>query len=69
MCNLDGHHPRAVAEHLASQAIFAWDGNYYALGIMQRLGLEEHGALRLGMAHYNTIEEIDRVLASLERLE
>lgn len=69
ICNLDGHNPRAVAEHLASQAIFAWDGNYYALGIMERLGLEEHGgALRLGMAHYNTVEEIDRVLTSLEQL-
>jgi selenocysteine lyase/cysteine desulfurase len=70
MCNLADYHPREVAEHLASQAIFAWDGNYYALGIMERLGLEEHGgALRLGMAHYNTIEEIDRVLSSLEQLQ
>lgn len=69
ICNLAGHHPREVAEYLASQAIFAWDGNYYALGIMERLGLEEHGgALRLGMAHYNTFEEIDRVLTSLEQL-
>ena len=69
ICNLEGHSPRAVAEHLASQAIFAWDGNYYALGIMERLGLEEHGgALRLGMAHYNTVEEIDRVLTSLEQV-
>jgi len=55
---------------LASHAIFAWDGNYYALGIMERLGLEEHGgALRLGMAHYNTTGEIDRVLACLEQLD
>jgi cysteine desulfurase family protein (TIGR01976 family) len=68
-CNIQGYAPRELAEHLAWHGIFAWDGNYYALGIMERLGLEEHGgALRLGMAHYNTAEEIDRVLDALERL-
>ncbi len=68
-CNIEGHSPRELAEYLASQGIFAWDGNYYALGIMERLGLEERGgALRLGMAHYNTPDEIDRVLECLERL-
>lgn len=69
ICNLANHAPRLLAERLASQAIFAWDGNYYAVGIMERLGLEERGgALRLGMAHYNTIEEIDRVLNCLEQI-
>ncbi len=69
ICTIDGRTPRELAALLASHAIFAWDGNYYALGIMERLGLEEHGgALRLGMAHYNTAGEIDRVLASLEQL-
>jgi cysteine desulfurase family protein (TIGR01976 family) len=69
ICNLDSHDPRAAAAYLAALGIFAWDGNYYALGIMERLGLEERGgALRLGMAHYNTVEEIDRVLACLERM-
>ncbi len=68
-CNIKGHAPRELAEHLAVYGIFAWDGNYYALGIMERLGLEEHGgALRLGMTHYNTPEEIDRVLDALEQL-
>jgi len=68
-CNMSGYAPRELAEYLAGHGIFAWDGNYYALGIMERLGLEEHGgALRLGMAHYNTPEEIDRVLDALERL-
>ena len=58
-----------LLEYLGSQGIFAWDGNYYALGIMERLGLESKGgALRLGMAHYNTIDEIDRVLECLEQL-
>jgi selenocysteine lyase/cysteine desulfurase len=68
-CNIRGHTPRELAEYLAGHGIFAWDGNYYALGIMERLGLEEHGgALRLGMVHYNTPEEINRVLDALERL-
>src|SRR6266481_600589 len=65
-CNIEGHSPRELAEQLASSGVFAWDGNYYALGIMERLGLEEKGgALRLGMAHYNTLNEIDRVLECL----
>jgi cysteine desulfurase family protein (TIGR01976 family) len=69
-CNIEGRSPRELAEHLASRGIFTWDGNYYAIGIMQRLALESKGgALRLGMAHYNTIEEIDRVLESLEQLK
>jgi len=69
-CTIEGYSPRKLAEYLASQGIFAWDGNYYALGIMERLELESKGgALRLGMAHYNTIEEIDRVLECLEQLK
>ena len=68
-CNIEGHSPEELAEYLAANGIFAWNGNYYALGIMERLGLEERGgALRLGMAHYNTPDEIDRVLDRLERL-
>jgi cysteine desulfurase family protein (TIGR01976 family) len=67
-CNVEGHSARELAEYLASHSIFAWDGNYYALGIMERLGLEERGgALRLGMAHYNTLDEIDQVLECLEQ--
>jgi selenocysteine lyase/cysteine desulfurase len=69
-CTIEGHTPRELAERLASQGIFAWDGNYYALGIMERLELEaKGGALRLGMAHYNTINEIDRVLECLEQIK
>jgi cysteine desulfurase family protein (TIGR01976 family) len=69
-CTIAGHSPRELAERLASQGIFAWDGNYYALGIMERLGLEATGgALRLGMAHYNTLTEIDRVLQCLEQVK
>jgi cysteine desulfurase family protein (TIGR01976 family) len=69
-CTIEGYSPRELAEYLASQGIFAWDGNYYALGIMERLELESKGgALRLGLAHYNTIDEIDRVLECLEQLK
>jgi cysteine desulfurase family protein (TIGR01976 family) len=63
---LEGWTPRALAEELAERGIFCWDGNYYALTLMERLGLEEHGgALRIGMTHYNTAEEIDRLLVAL----
>ena len=69
-CNIERYSPRELAKHLASQGIFAWDGNYYALGIMERLQLESKGgALRLGMAHYNTMNEIDRVLECLEQIK
>ena len=69
-CNVEGYSPRELAQYLGSQGIFVWDGNYYALGIMERLELESKGgALRLGMAHYNTIDEIDRVLGCLEQLK
>jgi cysteine desulfurase family protein (TIGR01976 family) len=61
-----GFTPRALAEGLAERGVFVWDGNYYALTLMERLGLEEHGgALRIGLAHYNTAEEVDRIVASL----
>ncbi len=67
--NFQGHHPRAVAEYLAGQHIYLWDGNYYAPAVMERLGLEEHGgAVRFGLVHYNTTEEIDRLIDALRRL-
>jgi cysteine desulfurase family protein (TIGR01976 family) len=63
---LDGVHPRALAEELGRRGVFVWDGNYYALSIMERLGLEESGgATRVGFCHYNTPDEVDRVLAEL----
>ncbi len=64
-----GHTPRALAEELAARGVFAWDGNYYALTLMERLGLEDHGgALRLGLAHYNTADEVDRIVAALREV-
>jgi cysteine desulfurase family protein (TIGR01976 family) len=66
---LDGHTPRALAEALGAQSIASWDGNFYALSIMQRLGLEEHGgSLRIGFLHYTTKDEVDRALDMIESL-
>jgi cysteine desulfurase family protein (TIGR01976 family) len=56
---LKGWHPRQLAERLAQEGIYSWDGNYYALGVTERLGLEESGGmLRVGAVHYNTVEEV-----------
>lgn len=64
-----GHTPRALAMAMAQRGVFVWDGNYYALNLMERLGLEEHGgALRIGLAHYNTVEEVDRIVATLREV-
>jgi cysteine desulfurase family protein (TIGR01976 family) len=61
-----GRTPRQLAEGLGEQGIFTWDGNYYALNLSERLGVEESGGmLRIGLVHYNTAEEIDRFLAVL----
>jgi selenocysteine lyase/cysteine desulfurase len=61
--NVAGQAPAAVAAALGDQGIYVWDGNYYALELMQRLGLEDSGgAVRVGAAHYTTPEEIDRFL-------
>jgi cysteine desulfurase family protein (TIGR01976 family) len=61
--------PLQIAEHLASREIYTWNGNMYALELTERLGLEERGGLlRLGLVHYNTFEEIDRLLRALDEL-
>lgn len=65
---LEGYTPQQIAEHLAAHSIFVWDGNYYAVEIMARLGRSEHGMVRVGLAHYNTHEEIDRFEAVLGKL-
>ena len=66
---LDGKTPRQVAEYLGRGNIYVWDGNYYALALMERLGLEEHGgAVRVGLAHYNTAEEVERFLVVLKKI-
>jgi len=60
------HHPTAVATFLAERGIFSWDGNYYALNLSERLGVESLGGmLRIGLVHYNTMDEVERLLAAL----
>jgi cysteine desulfurase family protein (TIGR01976 family) len=61
-------HPRQLAEVFAKEDIFVWDGNYYALAVTERLGLEESGGMvRVGPVHYNTVEEIHRFGDALGR--
>ena len=64
---LDGLTPTEVAAHLGERGIFVWDGNYYAPEVMKRLGLQD-GAVRIGIVHYNTAEEVDRLLDELRKL-
>jgi cysteine desulfurase family protein (TIGR01976 family) len=66
--NVEGRSPRAVAEHLAERGYAVWDGNYYALEVMKRLGLDE-GAVRVGFVHYNTEAEVDGLLRELAALD
>lgn len=62
-------HPRQVAEELDKHKIYVWDGNYYALAVTTRLGLEDSGGMvRVGPAHYNTLEEIDRLGGALRKI-
>jgi selenocysteine lyase/cysteine desulfurase len=63
---LGNHHPTAMATFLGERGIFTWDGNYYALNLTERLGVESLGGmLRIGLVHYNTMEEVERLLAAL----
>jgi cysteine desulfurase family protein (TIGR01976 family) len=66
--NVDGLPPGEVAARLGERGFAVWHGNYYALEIMQRLGLED-GAVRVGFVHYNTAGEVNRLLHELTRLE
>ena len=67
--SIDGVHPRTAAESLGRQGIYVWDGDFYATGLIERLGKAEAGGiLRLGLVHYNTASEVDRVLGALSRL-
>jgi selenocysteine lyase/cysteine desulfurase len=59
--------PEQAATRLAERDLAVWWGDYYAVEVMRRLGLED-GALRLGLIHYNTAEEVDRLLAALHEL-
>jgi len=60
--------PDEVARHLAEQGVFVWHGNFYALPLTEALGLEPDGMVRVGFLHYNTREEVDRLLAAVNSL-
>jgi cysteine desulfurase family protein (TIGR01976 family) len=64
----DDYSPLEIAQHLAAQHIYVWDGDYYAQEIMQRLGHGKSGMVRVGPVHYNTHEEIDRLESALRTL-
>jgi cysteine desulfurase family protein (TIGR01976 family) len=66
---VEGQHPLDTAAALADRGIFVWDGHYYAIEVFDRLGLlDSGGAVRIGFCHYNTLDEVDRVLQALEDL-
>jgi cysteine desulfurase family protein (TIGR01976 family) len=63
---IGNHNPTTIAAFLGERGIFTWDGNYYALNLTERLGVESQGGLlRIGLVHYNTMEEVERLLAAL----
>jgi selenocysteine lyase/cysteine desulfurase len=68
--SVDGIPAAEAAARLGERGFAVWHGNYYALEVMKRLGLEDDGgAVRVGFVHYNTADEVDRLLDELARLE
>jgi cysteine desulfurase family protein (TIGR01976 family) len=66
---LEGFTPRELASRLAENGIFVSDGHYYAVDLVERLGLRSSGGtLRIGLAHYNTAEEVERLLTALRQI-
>jgi cysteine desulfurase family protein (TIGR01976 family) len=64
-----GRTPREVAERLGEQGICVWDGNYYAVEFMRAMGVQDSGGMvRVGISHYTTAEEVDRLLGALAAL-
>jgi selenocysteine lyase/cysteine desulfurase len=61
--------PLVLATKLGDQGFFTWDGNYYALNLTEHLDVEKSGGfLRIGLVHYNTADEVDRLLAALKEI-
>lgn len=58
--------PQEMAKFLGQEGFFVWAGHHYAVPFTEAMGLEPHGTLRIGLLHYNTIDDVDRLLASLE---
>jgi len=66
---MEGYTPREIAAYLGERGIFTWDGNYYAINLAERLGVQQSGGMvRIGLAHYNTVEEVERLLTELGAL-
>jgi cysteine desulfurase family protein (TIGR01976 family) len=66
---IKGHAPLALATRFGERGFFTWDGNYYALNLTERLDVEKDGGfLRIGLAHYNTADEVDRFLTALQEI-
>jgi cysteine desulfurase family protein (TIGR01976 family) len=65
---LEGLKAREVATQLGDRGIAVWDGDFYATGLVERLGLAEEGLVRVGLTHYNTAEEVDRLLEELTEI-
>ncbi|HEV8516252.1 MAG TPA: cysteine desulfurase-like protein [Candidatus Limnocylindrales bacterium] len=66
---LDGHHPAEISASLGRLGIATWDGDYYAYELVGALGLAETGGMvRVGLVHYNTAEEVERLVDALEQL-
>jgi cysteine desulfurase family protein (TIGR01976 family) len=64
-----GRSPLELATKLGDRGIFTWDGNYYALNLTEHLGVEKSGGfLRIGLVHYNAVEEVDRLVAALREI-
>ncbi len=64
-----GHTPLELASKLGEHGFFTWDGNYYALNLTERLDVEKDGGfLRIGLVHYNTMEEVERLLDVLREI-
>jgi cysteine desulfurase family protein (TIGR01976 family) len=66
--NVDGVPTRDAASRLGDGGFAVWQGNYYAVEVMKQLGLEPEGAVRAGIVHYNTAEEVDGLLAAIRKL-
>jgi cysteine desulfurase family protein (TIGR01976 family) len=66
---IENHTPLELATQLGDRGFFTWDGNYYALNLTEHLDVEKSGGfLRIGLVHYNTTEEVDRLLAALRQI-
>ena len=66
---IEGHTPLELATKLGERGFFTWDGNYYALNLTEQLDVERLGGfLRIGLVHYNTMEEVERLLAALREI-